>query len=378
MSTLTLFLCAGEASGDVHGANLMKALKKVQPDIRFVGVGGPKMRAEGIESFIHAEKLSVIGLVEVLKNIKFFKKTLDMLTLKMIELNVDAFIPIDFPDFNLRLAKRAHNKKIKTIYYICPQVWAWRKGRIKDIENIIDFLITIFPFEAGYFDESKLKVSYIGHPLLDEVDVKEESNAVEKGKGKLVIMPGSRHSEIDHHMPTLVEFIEKFHNKYPEVTLHIPCAQTLRLEELYRFFSTNMRQSLKKNLVIHEQGKSSEVLKEGDAALIASGTSTLQGVLCNIPCSIFYKLNKFTYMIGKRLIKLPYVSLVNLVAEKEVVREHIQDEMNVESLMEYSEKLLWDEEYRKSVYDDYASIRQKLGGKGASDRAAEEIVEFLK
>ena len=374
----TFFICAGEASGDVHAANLMKAMLKADPNIQFIGVGGPRMREIGMECFVNAEKLSVIGFVEVFKNLRFFIKTLNDLVLKMKEYDVKAFIPIDFPDFNLRLTKKAKRMGVKTIYYICPQVWAWRKGRVVDIEKCVDLLLTIFPFEEDCFNKNNIKIEYIGHPLLDEVKVEKSKKDVEKDCGKLAIMPGSRHSEIDHHMPTLVEFMMSFNLKHPGVSFHIPCAHTLREEDLYKFIPSNAVSSFKEMVHIYQPGESSSVLKSCDAALIASGTSTLQGVLCNIPCAIFYKLNAFTYWLGKKIIKLPFVGLANLVAERQVCAELLQENMTNDKLTEECETLLWDPQKRDRIYSDFEEVRGKLGGEGASARAAQIVLDFVK
>ncbi|MBF0197362.1 MAG: lipid-A-disaccharide synthase [Planctomycetes bacterium] len=378
MNPKTFFLLAGEASGDVHGANLMKSILALHPETKFVGVGGPHMRALGMECFIEAEKLSVIGLVEVLKNISFFKKVLGDLEQAMIERKVDAFIPIDFPDFNIRLAKKVKKQSIPIIYYICPQVWAWRRGRIPLIENTMDVLLTIFPFEAQYFNSQKMKVEFIGHPLCDEVPTGTSPETPPEGEGHLVIMPGSRHSEISHHMPTISSFCKAFHQKYPKVKITIPCAQTLKKEDLLTYFEGQMTGTFAEQFSIADPGQSTEVLNQSHAALIASGTSTLQGALCNIPLALFYRLHPFTFWLGKKLIKLKYVGLANLVADREVCSEYLQDDMSVENLTLESEKLLWDQKARAKVFSDYSEIHEKLGGPGASSRAANIIFDFLK
>lgn len=347
----------------------MKAMKSSHPDTRFVGIGGPRMRKEGLECFMEAEKLCVIGLVEVFKNLPFFIKTLSDMGDKMKEEHVDAFIPVDFPDFNLALCKKAKKAGIPVIYYICPQVWAWRKSRIPKIEKLVDLMLTIFPFEVDCFDANKLKTQYVGHPLIDEVPIAPVTPAPEKSTGKVVLMPGSRKSEIEHHMPTLVPFINAFHKKHPSVTFLIPCAETLTPGTLTACFG----QHLPANVKIVEPGKSTELLQSSDAALIASGTSTLQGVLCNIPLCLFYRLHPFTFWLGTKIIKLPHVGLVNLVAKKEVSKEFLQHDMNVDHLTRETEKLLWDETYRQRMLAEYANIQNTLGGEGASKRAAEAI-----
>ena len=371
MKERTFFLCAGEASGDLHGANLMKSMRALEPKVHFVGVGGPKMRAEGLECLREAETLSVVGLVEVLKNFSFFKKALEDLSREVVSRDVEAFIPIDFPDFNLRLCEKVKPKGVKVIYYVCPQVWAWRRSRVHQIARVVDVLLTIFPFEAKYFDENKLRVEFIGHPLCDEIERGERPELPEKGRGVLCLMPGSRHSEIDHHLPLLAPFIKKFLGQFPEAEVHIPCAQTLVTDDIWKHLG-----ELKgiRGLVVHDPGQSEKVLESCDAALIASGTSTLQGVLSHRPLALFYRLNPITYWIGTKIIDLPYVGLANLVAGKEVHREYIQGEMSPDKLLLEAERLLWDAGERKRMLDDFEDIHEKLGGPGASDRAASIVL----
>lgn len=372
MNKRTFFLCAGEASGDLHGANLMKAMRAQDPNVHFVGVGGPKMRAEGLECLREAETLSVVGLIEVLKNFSFFKKALEDLAQEVASREVEAFIPIDFPDFNLRLCEKVKARGVKVVYYVCPQVWAWRRGRVHQIARVVDVLLTIFPFEEKYFSEKDLRVEFIGHPLCDEIEKGQRPDQPEKGKGVLCLMPGSRHSEIDHHLPLLDPFISRFIESYPDAEIHIPCAQTLKVDDLWAHLP-NLKG--KKGLVVLDPGKSEEALESCDAALIASGTSTLQGVLSNRPLALFYRLNPITYWIGTKVIDLPYVGLANLVAGRAVHREYLQKEMTAENLMKEAETLLWDGKERDRMLDDFAEIHEKLGGPGASNRAAEVILE---
>jgi lipid-A-disaccharide synthase len=350
----------------------MKSMRAQDANVHFVGVGGPKMRAEGMECLREAETLSVVGLIEVLKNFSFFKKALQDLSEEVLKRQVEAFIPIDFPDFNLRLCEKVKKHGVKVVYYVCPQVWAWRRSRVHQIARVVDVLLTIFPFEAKYFKDKDLRVEFIGHPLCDEIERGNRPGDPERGRGVLGLMPGSRHSEIDNHLPLLTPFIKEFLTRYPEAEIHIPCAQTLSEADLW-----NHMPELKglKGLIVYAPGKSEEVLESCDAALIASGTSTLQGVLSNRPLSLFYRLNPITYWIGTKVIDLPYVGLANLVAGRKVHREYLQGEMTVENLLGEAEALMWDEGERKRMLDDFAEIHEKLGGPGASDRAAKVVLE---
>ena len=369
---LTLFLSAGEASGDVHGANLMVALKAIRPDIKFVGIGGPRMIREGLECFQNAEELCVVGLVEVLKRLPFFMRSLKALDAKMGEQHIDAYIPIDFPDFNLRLGQKAKARGIKVIYYICPQVWAWRKGRIPKIENLVDRLLTIFPFEAQHFDPKRLDCQFVGHPLCDEVPARDNEVMPLKGEGRLALMPGSRGSELSFHLPTCAAFIKEFLTRYSNVEVHIPCAETIAPDRLRRELGVD-----DPRVIIHDPGLSNEVLSNCDAALIASGTSTLQAAIINTPFALFYKLNGLTYQIGKRLIKLPYVGLANLVVDRAITRELLQHDMTAENLLAEAEALMWNQQYRQELYAGLKEVRQNLGGPGASARAAEAVLEAV-
>lgn len=335
------------------------------------------MREQGLKCFMNSEHLSVIGFVEVFKRLPFFFKVLKEMKMKMAEYSIDAFIPIDFPDFNLALAKKAKSLQKKIIYYICPQVWAWRKSRIHKIESLVDLLLTIFPFEEQYFDSKKLSITFIGHPLVDEVKAGPDRSMPKHHEGRLAIMPGSRHSEINHHMPKLMDLIQRLHSRWPKVKFDIPCAQTLNPEDLYKYLPHHSSSLLKQALTIHPPGLSSEVLYKADAALIASGTSTLQGVLCNTPTAIFYQLHPFTFWLGKKIIHLPHVGLPNLVAEQEVCREYLQGDMNAQSLTQEVENLLWNQNYRDKIFNAYQDIRYKLGSSGASHVAAESILHFF-
>ena len=369
------FLCAGEASGDLHGANLMKAMLEIQPNAKFVGVGGPKMRTMGLRCLVKSEDLMVVGFVEVFKNFKRIKAIFEQVAQAVIDRKVDAFIPIDYPDFNLRLSKRVKAHGVKVIYYVCPQIWAWRKGRSKFIEKYVDVLLCIFPFEKKYFSSSSLQLEFIGHPLCDEIDLGSVKVMPDKGTGKLAIMPGSRYSELDYHLPAMREFFLEFHRRWPNVKLEIPCAQTLTIRELEDRIGCEVLDQLNGVLHITDPGKSEEVLESADAALIASGTSTLQGVLTNIPLSLFYRLHPFTFWLGKKLIKLTYVGLANLVAEREVCKEYLQNEMTAENLIAEAERLMWDANVREKMMADYKEIQASLGGPGASERAAQVVLE---
>ncbi len=378
MSAPLFFLCAGEASGDVHGANLMREIKARMPDARFIGVGGERMRSEGLDCLVRAEELAVVGLMEVLRRIPFYFACIRQLAREMRARGASVFIPIDFPDFNLRLCRAARAQGVRVVYYICPQVWAWRRGRIPQIEECVDLLLTIFPFEPRYFSKLRLTAVYVGHPLRDEVPLVEaEKPAPTAGAGVLAVLPGSRKSELQNHLPPLTAFLEDFLARNPGVRVRIPCAQTLDPVELRARIHGNLPSSLAQQIEVVAPGHSSEVLRAADAALVASGTSTLQTVLCNTPFAVFYHLHPLSWFIGRHLVKVRHVGLVNLIAEKEVCREFLQNEMTPENLARESAALLWNAPYRQAILNSFRLIQHRLGDAGASQRAAEAILRFL-
>lgn len=363
----------------MHGANLMKALRARLPDTEMFGIGGARMRREGLRCIFPAEELSVVGLVEVLKRLPFYLKILKLSASAMCREQVDAFIPIDFPDFNIALAKSAQKNHIPVLYYICPQVWAWRSGRIKTIEERVDLLLTIFPFEPQYFSKERLNALYVGHPVLDDVEIHVRSrDAVTRGQGTCAILPGSRHSEVFHHMPVLVPFIAAELRAHPELRFVIPCAESLDPDLLHGICAPVLNDSaIAGRLEIAGPGQSLEVMRRADAALIASGTSTLQAVLCDIPFAIFYRVNPMTAWLGKRLIRIGNVGLVNLVAGKTICREFLQEDMRADNLKKEMENLMWNSAYRQTLLDSFVPVRHTLGKPGASAKAADAMVQFL-
>lgn len=370
-----IFLSAGEASGDLHGANLIKAVRSIRPGARFAGIGGPRMRAEGLDCLIRAEDLAVVGLVEVLRRLPFYRRVLREMAGRMAELGASVFVPVDFPDFNLRLCEKACRSGVPVVYYICPQVWAWRRGRVSQIESLVDILLTIFPFEAAYFSRERLEVIHVGHPLLDEVAPASCLRDPALGSGTVAVLPGSRKSELENHMPVLAPFMLCFARKHPGALFRIPCAQTLAPGDL----SVHLERlapggGWSRAVEIVPPGRSTEVLLGADAALVASGTSTLQTMICGVPFALFYRLHPVTYLVGRAMIGIRRVGLVNILAEKDVCRELLQGGMNEASLSGECESLLWDRDRRRGMIRDFERLRMELGGPGASMRAAQAVL----
>lgn len=317
-----------------------------------------------------------MGLLEVLKRLPSFFQDRDKLVEHMKEVQPDAFIPIDFPDFNLSLAKYAKQLGIPVIYYICPQIWAWRKGRLKTIEKRVDLMLTIFPFEEALF--TRIPAKYVGHPLIDEVGYqKRETRTPEKGKGTLAVLPGSRRTELKAHFPVLRTFFQLAADRYPDLNFIIPQADTLPDQALQDELS-GLPPETRERIKVAPPGSANKVLSSSDAGLVASGTSTLQAALCGLPFALFYIMNPLSYRIGRTMVKVPYAGLVNLVAERELCREFLQEECQPEVLLSQAELLLWDEGTRRDIFKGLEEVQNKLGGAGASHRAAQEVMNYLK
>lgn len=365
------YIIAGEASGDLHGSNLMKELKRKDAQAEFRFWGGDLMQEQGGTQVKHYRDLAFMGFAEVimnlhtiLGNIKFCKKDIQ-------EFKPDAVILIDYPGFNLRVAEFVMSLGIKVYYYISPQIWAWKTGRVHTIKKFVDKMFVILPFEKEFYAKYDYKVDFVGHPLLDamkdlqDLDLekfKSENNLDER---KIIaILPGSRKQEIRVKLPIMLSVAKDFPD-YQFVVAGAPSQE----ESFYRDIAGN-------NLKI-VFGKTYDLLRSAEAALVTSGTATLETALLNTPEVVCYKGSRISYEIGKRVVKyIDYISLVNLIMNREVVKELIQSELNTKNLKSELSKIL-SEPKRSEILKDYKQLREKLGGSGASERTAELIVGDL-
>ncbi len=374
-----VLIVAGEASGDQYGAELIKEVRALSPDTVFFGVGGKKMRDAGLYALVNSEVVTVVGLVEVLKHIKPIKNALDSLKESMKVLRPDLVILIDFPDFNFRVAKAAVNlkgSKIPIFYYISPQVWAWRRGRIKTIAGFVDKMVVIFPFEENIYKQAGVDVEFLGHPLMDlisDVDgASVEKVAKDEGGGPSVaLLPGSRKSEIERHLPHLLGAGEIIKEKYPNATFTIPLALTLDTEDITPWIEES---SIKVEIV---KDAFHRVVREADIAIVTSGTATIETALMGTPMVVVYRLNSLTYLIARMLIRVDYIAMVNLVAGKKIVPELIQSEVNAENIARHALSILSDNVAIKKMKDDLSEVKRRIGKPGASARVAERVVSFL-
>lgn len=367
------YIIAGEASGDLHGANLMKALLKQDPNAEFRFWGGNLMQAVGGTLVKHYKDLAFMGFVEVLLNIKTILSNIRFCKEDITTFNPDVIIFIDYPGFNLRIAKWAHAKGFKTHYYISPQIWAWKEGRIKDIRKSIDAMYVILPFEKTYYEQKhNFPVHFVGHPLLDAIANRAQVNPEDfskkhgliPNKPVIALLPGSRKQEIKKMLSVMLSVVQFF----PDYQFVIAGAPGID-EEFYNPFLTNKNVKLLSN-------KTYDLLSIATAALVTSGTATLETALFKVPEVVCYKGNWISYQIAKHVITLKYISLVNLIMDKEVVTELIQHELNTKNLKRELSKIL-DPSHRENVFINYFELENKLGGKGASNKVAKLVYEAI-
>ncbi|MBW2311981.1 MAG: lipid-A-disaccharide synthase [Deltaproteobacteria bacterium] len=371
-------MVAGEASGDMYGARLVSALRNLAPGIRFFGIGGPKMEEAEVRILYRVSELAVVGMTEVLPKMRFIHKALNELKDALKDNPPDLVILIDYPGFNLHLAKKAHDLGIPVLYYIPPQVWAWRERRVKKIAKRVDRIAVILPFEKEFYAGYGIKVEYVGHPLLDGL---EERKGNERVRGHLGfggrrfpvvgLLPGSRNEEIARHMPPMVGAAEIIARTYPDLRCMLPLAPTVSEETVKPYLKdVNFDVTLC-------SADTKEVLGDCDLALIASGTATLEGAITGTPMVILYKVSFLTFVITKLLAKVTHIGLVNLVAGGEIVPELIQGDATDSRLAEEGLRILEDEAMREDMRASLRMVRDQLGQGGASEKAAAIAGEMM-
>lgn len=366
------YIIAGEASGDLHGSNLIKALKKEDPSAEIRCWGGDLMEKAGGVLVKHYRDLAFMGFVEVLMNLSTILKNIKFCKQDIEKFHPDVIIFIDYPGFNMRIATWAKQKGIPTHYYISPQIWAWKENRIKAIKRDVDKMYVILPFEKDFYEKKhNFPVEFVGHPLIDAIHnrktiTKEDfirENALED-KPIIALLPGSRKQEISKMLEIMLSVSDDF-SDYQFVIAGAPSQE-------YSFYQT----FLKKKNVHFVANKTYDLLSHSHAALVTSGTATLETALFKVPEVVCYKGNRISYEIAKRIITLKYISLVNLIMDKEVVKELIQNELNTKNLKSELQKIL-DPTYRQKLLQEYDVLEQKLGGDGASQKTAKLIVNSL-
>ncbi|QXI44419.1 lipid-A-disaccharide synthase [Pseudomonas wayambapalatensis] len=373
MASLCVALVAGEASGDILGSGLMRALKARHPDVRFIGVGGPLMEAEGLQSYFPMERLAVMGLVEVLGRLRELLKRRKDLIQTLIGEKPDVFIGIDAPDFTLNIELKLRQAGIKTVHYVSPSVWAWRQKRVLKIREGCDLMLTLFPFEAKFYEEKGVPVRFVGHPLADTIPLEADRTAARAalglGEGPLVaLMPGSRGGEVGRLGELFLETAKRLQTLVPGVRFVSPCANPARRAQIEQ-----MLQGRELPLTLLD-GQSHQALAACDAVLIASGTATLEALLYKRPMVVAYRLAPLTFWILKRMVKSPYVSLPNLLAQRLLVPELLQDAATPDALAATLAPLVTQGNEQTEGFDQiHRTLRRD-----ASNQAADALLGLLK
>ena len=313
-----LLVIAGEISGDMHAAGLIRELKKLDPSIRYYGIGGPRLRAEGVETFHDVREMGVMGIVEVLKRIFFFRRVFRQMEALARDRKPDAVLLVDYPGFNLRFAASAHAMGIKVIYYICPQVWAWNRARIPKMAKVVDRLMAIFPFEPKVFEGTNLKVDFVGHPLLSEIQEELKSPLAPlpwQGQPQIGLLPGSRHTEIDRMLPAFCAAAKLVEQRFPNASFVIP-APTPEIEDHIRTLLNRLTDYPGRIAIV--RGGARQVFRQSRAALVKSGTATMESALVGCPTVIAYIVSPLTCWIGRRLATVRFMGIVNIIADRRI------------------------------------------------------------
>src|SRR3989338_5701882 len=378
-----ILIVAGEASGDLHGSNLIKALKEIDPALKLYGVGGEKMKGAGFSAIEDSKNMAVVGISEVFLKLGRLYAAFNKLKNTLDENRPDVVVLIDFPDFNLHFAKEAKKRKIPVVYYISPQVWAWRRGRVKKIARLVDKMLVVFPFERDIYKKAGMDVDYVGHPLAGIVSCrlsKEDAlSGLSMGHGPVVaLLPGSRRHEVERLLPVMLEAAAIIKKEIKDIQFILPLADTIEqafIEKIISDFDKGGQGGIKS--VCHiVSGRLYEVLKASDVAIVATGTATLETALMEVPMVIVYKVSILTSIIGRMLVGVDYIGLPNIVAGKWVVPELIQENARPDLIAKEILKFIGDRDTRNRVISELKEIGKKLGSGDASKKAAEEIYKI--
>jgi len=379
MSPARVLIIAGENSGDKHGASLVQAFREIDPSVEFFGVGGARMREAGVRLINTVEDLAVVGIFEILSQLPRIRHVFTRIKREARSQKPQAAILIDSPDFNLRLARFLKKQRIPVLYYIGPTVWAWRKNRLKTIRKTVDKMMLIFPFEQSLYHEHGIASVFVGHPLPEQIGAtapREEvfhRHGFDPGRPLLVLLPGSRRSEIRYHMPTLMATAVQLRAE-SRAHFALLLAENLDAETVRKFIPKELERDIR---VIEDSKDYHDVLAAGDLALSACGTANLEAALLETPVLAFYRISPLTYTLGKPFVKVDRYSIVNILAGREVVPELIQRNFTPESLTREALRLLDSGSEREAMVREFRAIRESLGKSRASLRAAEELRTLL-
>lgn len=370
-------IVAGEASGDLHGSNLVSEALKLDSSLSFFGIGGPKMRAAGVETLVDSSDMAVVGLVEVIAHFDVIYRAFTTLKKILTSDPPDLLILIDYPDFNLRLAGVAKAAGVRVLYYISPQVWAWRVGRVKKIARLVDRMAVVFPFEVPFYEKEGVPVSFVGHPLADIVlpcmtrGEAYQTFGLDPERKTVGLFPGSRRGEIGRLFPTILESAILLKKSFPRAQFILPLASSLTSADIEPALAAS---GLDVKVV---EGMGYDVMQVCDAIISVSGTVTLEIALMGIPMVIIYKVSPLTYMVGKRLIRVDHIGICNIVAEERVVPELIQQDAEPSRIAQEIGRMLTEDYYAARIRDKLLAIRAKLGEGGCSTRVARLALDMM-
>ncbi|HCY74293.1 MAG TPA: lipid-A-disaccharide synthase [Ignavibacteriales bacterium] len=380
MNDKNVLMIAGEASGDLHGASLIRELKKLDSSLKIFGIGGDKMQAEGMELIYHINKMAFLGFAEVVKHLPFIKKVQNRLLNEVKKRNVKDVVLIDYPGFNLSIAKKLKQlepeNKIELIYYITPQVWAWGKGRVKKIKELFKKVLVVFPFEEKFFKERNVDAEFVGHPLIQEINgynFLSKDQLIKKfdlnpAKEILLILPGSRKQEVKVIFPEAIKAALKLSN---EIDMQVVVACSDNIDDKMFYELTN-----KKNFVVIKN-HTYDLLKHSKFGIVKSGTSTLEAGLMELPMVIIYKTSRLTYTIGKSVVKIKNIGLSNIVLDEQVVPELIQNDANAEKIYATAKNILAEKDLLNQMKIKLSRLKKVLGEKNAPENAAKIIYSLL-
>lgn len=364
-----IFISAGEPSGDIHAAKLMLAIQRLNPDVEFVGIGGSEMEKAGLKSIIPISEISVVGFWEVAKKYTLFMQLQKQCEAILRSGEIDVFVPIDYPGFNMRLAAAAKSQKIPVVYYIAPQLWAWGKNRTRKIAKNTDKLLAVFPFEEEFFRKEGINAKFVGHPLLDIPEFQGEFLKFDDRNNSIALFPGSRDQEVHKHIDLLLDTAKILHSELPNYDILIAKSQNISES----FFADK----IKDKKYINVSNTPRQLMLNSKVGIIKSGTSNLEACLAGLPFSMYYKTSFFTYFMGKRIINIDYLSIINILSGKQVINEYIQDDATPAKLADATLRLLNEPKAYSDLQEEFVKLKALLGNSGASENAAREIIEIL-
>ncbi|MEZ4824081.1 MAG: lipid-A-disaccharide synthase [Ignavibacteria bacterium] len=375
MKSKKIFVFAGESSGDMHVASLIRELKNIIPEISITGIGGPEMLKENADLLYDLKQVNFIGFSSVIRNIKKIKSILNKCISEIKKNNPDAVILVDYPGFNLKLIKEIRKFYTgKIIYYISPQLWAWHKSRVKIIQKFVDLMLVVFPFEVEFYEKENVKAVFVGHPLIKRVDKFLDSNVKQVSDHTVIsILPGSRKDEIERMLPVLVQTASLLKKEF-DAEINFICSSNFHKN----FYEEKI--SDKDFNIIYDENNSDlnyKTILNSDLVITKSGTSTMECALIGTPFCVVYKTGNLNYAIGKRLVDVEHIAMVNILLKRKAVKEFLQDEMTAENIFEEAKRIINDNEYSEKIRSGFTELREVLGKSDASLNAAKEIASLI-